>query len=324
MGPEWLVIGGVIAALLGSVSVAAFGAARRGSAYQDAMEARWADAAERVGGRLEVVNRKTLAPRVLRLVVVIDDASVTASLAVPVSPDAMAHTRVRAPFVLGIGPRFVAQPRRVHERAQAWMPKSLLATAGDGRAAFTREVAALADAVPRALTVRSDGHEVEVLWDGAEGDAAALEGVLKLAAAIAQHGADHLRGLATIDDATYEGESDEGPRVRVRRGVVDVRLLVRPEGDAPIYLARVDARPGTPTLEASVADGGAIDAKLPAGLVAPGAEPELARLAPATLRADATHVEVVWGEPPSIDQARAAILFLAAIGASAGSQGAFR
>lgn len=324
MGPEWLVIGTVIAVLLGGVGAAAVGAARRASPYQDAMEARWAEAANAIGGRLEVVSRKTLAPRVLRLVVELDEALAIASLAVPVSPDAETHTKVRARYVLGIGPTFVAQPRRVHERGHAWMPRSLVASAGETRGVFTREVNALCDGIARPLTIRSDGHEIEVLWDGAEGDAQVIDDVLKLAAAIAQHGADHLRGLATMDDATYEPRSDEGPRVRVRRGLVDVRLMVRAAQTGPEFLARVDARAGTPGAEVSIAANGTPAAEIPQGLVAPGTEAELARLAPASLTAAEKHVEVRWDEPPSLDQARAAVHLLAAIGASSGSQGAFR
>ncbi|MEZ4338419.1 MAG: hypothetical protein R3B82_17495 [Sandaracinaceae bacterium] len=324
MGPEWLVIGTVLAVLLGGVGAAAVGAARRASPYQDAMEERWNAAAMAIGGRLEVVSRKTLAPRVLRLVVELDDAIAIASLAVPVSADAETHTTVRARYVLGVGPRFVAQPRRVHERGHAWMPRSLVASAGETRGVFTREVNAICEGIPRPLTIRSDGHEIEVIWDGAENDANVIDDVLRLAGALAQHGADHLRGLATLDDATYEGKSDEGPRVRVRRGLVDVRLLVRAIESGPEYLARVDARQGTPSVEIAIGAGGGPSTAIPDGLIAPGAEAELARLAPATLAASSTHVELRWSEPPTLDQARAAVHLLAAIGASPGSQGAFR
>ncbi len=323
MGPEWLVIGTVVAVLLGGVGAAAFNAARRASPYQDAIELRWAQAAEAMGGRLEVVSRRTLEPRVLRLTVEHDEAIATAVLAVPVSPDAEAHTKARARYVLGVGPGFVVLPRRVHEAPQPGMPVSLRAELGDARAAFTREVSGIAESIPRALTVRSDGVEIDVLWDGAEAEAPVLDAALRLVSAIAQHGADHLRGLATMDDATYEPRSDEGPRVRVRKGLVDVRLLVTPGSDGPVYLARVDARGGTPEVAVELPESGAMPS-IPEGLVAPGLEPELARIAPAALRAHGASVELAWSEPPSLDQARAAVRLLAAVGASTGSQGAFR
>ncbi|MBX3273141.1 MAG: hypothetical protein KF729_22950 [Sandaracinaceae bacterium] len=324
MGPEWIVIGMVVATLLGGVGAAALGAARRASPYQDAMERRWTEAAAHLGGRLEVGTRRALEPRELRLHVERDDASVLARLKVPVSPDAEAYTYAEARFVLGVGPRFVAQPRTVGEPPEDGMPVPLRTGAGDARAAFTREARALAEAIGRPLTIRSDGARVEALWHGAETELAILDAVVALVAALARHGADHLRGLSTLDDATYEPASDEGPRVRVRQGVVDVRFLVRPGADGAIYLARVDARPGTPEVEVAVAEGGAPARPIPDGLVAPGLERELARVAPATLVASERHVELVFAEPPSLDQAKAAVQLLRPIGASAGSQGAFR
>ncbi|MCB9593747.1 MAG: hypothetical protein H6719_13520 [Sandaracinaceae bacterium] len=324
MGPEWIVIGTVVALLFGGVGAAAVGASKRGRSYQDGIEALWARTAETIGGRLEVVSRKSLEPRVLRLVVERDDATATAILSVPVTADAEAHTKARALFVLGTGPRFVARPRLVSEPAQIEMPSSLRAVQGNAGAAMTPEVRTLADSIRRGLTIRSDGTEVDVVWDGAESDPAVIDAALQLVAAIARHGADHLRGLSTIDDATYEARSDEGPRVRVRRGLVDVRLLVRPGDDQPVYLARVDARDGTPEVDTFIGDGGALGEPVPEGLLGPEVEPELARVAPARLETGEGRIEIVWREAPSLDQAKAAVRILSAVGASAGSRGAFR
>ena len=324
MGPEWIVIGMVVATLLGGVGAAAFGAARRASPYQDALERRWTEAAARLGGRLEVGARRALEPRELRLDVERDDARVLARLKVPVAADAEVYTYAEARFVLGAGPRFVVRPRTVGEPAEDAMPAALRTAAGDARAAFTREARELADAVARPLTIRSDGARVEALWQGAEMELAVLDAVVTLVAALARHGADHLRGLSTLDDATYEPASDEGPRVRVRQGLVDVRFLVRAGADGVIYFARADARPGAPRVEIAIAEGGAPAREIPDGLVAPGLERELARVAGATLAAADGHVELVFAEPPSLDQAKAAVQLLRAIGASAGSQGAFR
>jgi len=325
MGPEWIVLGVVMGLLVSGVGAAAVRVATQGNPYQEHMEARWRALAEQLGGRLEVPSRKALEPRPLHLIAEVDEVEAVASVSVPVAAGSVSHTTVRSAYVLGIGPTFLARPRRANEARQASMPAGLISSRERAAAsAFGPQARDLVDAIERPLTVRSEDGRIELIWDGAEEDATVIERTLRLAAALARHGSDLLEGLSTIDDATLEAQSAEGPRVRVRRGLVDVRFLVVSEDDAPMYLARVDARDGTPQTAIEVDEDGALGAEPPEGLVAPDAEPELPLVGPATLRSDGASVELAWRESPDLDQARAAVRLLAAIGVPSGTRGAFR
>jgi len=325
MGPEWIVLGAVMGLLVGGVGAAAIRVATQGNPYQDRMEARWGALAEQLGGRLEVPSRKALEPRPLHLIAEVDEVQAVASVSVPVAAGNVSHTTVRSAYVLGVGPRFVARPRRANEGPQPGMPEGMLSAQGRTAAnAFGPQATGLVESIRRPLTVRSEEGRIEVVWDGAEEDPVVIERTLRLAAALARHGSDLLEGLSTIDDAKLEASSVEGPRVRVRRGLIDVRFVVISEDDAPLYVARVDAREGTPEVEVAIDDDGDVAPAPPDGLVAPDAEPELALVGPATLRSDGAVIEVAWRETPDLDQARAAVRLLAAIGAPSGTRGAFR
>ncbi len=310
--------------LLGGVGALSLGASLRGNPFQDSMEEVWLRAAEVLGGRLEVVSRKTLEPRVLRIVVELDDVEAVAALAVPVVGDGLAHTVVRAAYVLGAGPRFVARRRPPGVAPQDGVPPSLLVDHPRAAAVFGPDATSLCERLPGSSTVTGRAHEIEIVWDGAESDVQVLGDMLRLVATLASFGSDHLRGLSTLDDATYEPRSEEGPRVRVRRGLALIYLLARAEADEPVYVARTEARAGTPEIEAHIDERGDADPALPEGVLDPSVAGELLRLAPAQMRSDGATIEVVWSEPPSLDQAKAAIRVLAEVGASSGSRGAFR
>lgn len=299
MGPEWIILGVAISTLLGGVGLAAFGAARRGNRFQDAMEARWSAVADTIGGKLEVASRPTLAPRLLRLVLALDDVEAVATLRVPVDPGAPSYTEVRATYVLGVGPTF------------------------DGLTQISSEARSYVEAIPRQLTLSASDNEVILVWDGAETEGGVLSNALKLVAAVARHGADHLRGLATIDGAEYEPHSEEGVRVRVRRGLAEVRLLVLVEGRRELVVHVARTRAQIPRFEAGVQPDGSIE-DLPEGVVDPSVANEIAKLIPATMRSDGETLEVVWLEAPTLEQAEAAVRVLAAVGKSTGSRGAFR
>lgn len=300
MGPEWIVIGVAVSTLLAGVAAAAFGASRRGSRFQDAMEARWRAVAETIGGRLEVVARPTLAPRVLRLVVDLGDVEAVAWLRVPVDPGAPSYTETQARYVLGVGPTFEGLEQDL-----------------------SREARSLVKAIPRHLTLRASDHVVRVVWDGAETDGTVLADALKLVAAVARHGADHLRGLGTIDDAVYESESEEGARVRVRRGLAEIRILVLIEGRRELLVHVARTRASVPRFHAPVSPDGSVG-DLPEGVVGPGAASEVDKVMPASFRSDGETLEIVWPDPPTLDQVEAAVRILAAVGTSLGSGGAFR
>lgn len=294
-------IGAVVGALLSTVAAAALRAAGRGRRFQDRMEATWAKVADAVGGRLEVVSRPTLAPRVLRLIAVIDDVEAIAVLGVPVDEGAPTHTKARALYVLGVGPIFEGDDG------------SLLSAART-----------LVESLPMNLGLRADGREVEVAWDGAEKDGDVLRRALLLVATVARQGADHLRELATIDGATYEASSEEGPRVRVRRGLSEIRIVVELRGGrTPVHVAKTRARPGTPELVARIEKDGATPA-LPAGALDADGPDVLVRVAPARIASDGQTVEISWTEAPDREQVEAAVKVLAAVGTSQGAQGAFR
>jgi len=320
-----MVIGAAVTLLLGGVGAMSLGASLRSNRFQDAMEERWARAAEQMGGQLEVVTRKTLEPRVLRIVVELDDVEAVAALAVPVAGDGLAHTVVRAGYVLATGPRFVASPRTVGSSPQEGVPLALRADDVDAAASvFTEEASAMCDRLPRATTITGRAHEIEIVWDGAEASADVLAHMVRLAAVLARFGADHLRGLSSLDDANYEARSDDGPRVRFRRGLVEVFVFVRAERDVPFYVARTKARAGTPEVDVQIDADGAPKGSLPEGLIEPRLAPEMPRVSPARLSSDGEQVELIWSEAPTLEQTKAAVRVLSEIGADAGSQGAFR
>lgn len=333
VGPEWIVLGIVMGLLAGGVGAAAVGAASRGNAYQDQVEAIWRSVAESIGGRLDVLPPRPLEPRSMTISAEVDDVPVTAQVRVPVAPGNVSHTRAEARYVLGVGPEFHARPRRVNEPGQDRLPRSILADdPAAAAAALGAQARGLVDTTPRPLTLRARDGAIEVIWDGAEADAAVIENALRLTAAIARFGSDHLRGLSTLDDAEYEAKSDEGPRVRVRSGLVEVRFLVAKEERSArwqgvtqmAYIARVSARAGTPALASDIDDEGALHPPAPDGIIDPAATSELARVGPAHLRRRDAHLEIVWSEGPTLEQASAAVRILSAIGANSGSQGAFR
>ncbi|HHH28209.1 MAG TPA: hypothetical protein ENK57_07670 [Polyangiaceae bacterium] len=318
VGLELLVIGAAVTFLLGGVGVAAVGASRRQNRFQDQVESHWVRAAEQLGGHLEVRARKTLEPRSLRLWITLDEVDVVAAVAVPVAAGGQAHTTVRARYLLGVGPSF-----NIVSRTGSGALERALTTSERGRR-FTSNLQQTFDRIPRALTLRSHREELVVAWDGVETSADVLEQVCVLVSAIASYGTDHLRGLSTLEDATYEARSEDGPRVRARRGGVDVYISVRAEDYAPVYVASVSARPGIPEFEVQLSELGEASPQLPVGLIEPSLEPALVAIAEARFGRRGDNLEVSWTEPPSLDQAKAAVRLLGELGASAGSQGAFR
>jgi hypothetical protein len=325
---EWIVLGAAMAALFAAVGAASWGAARRGSPHQDAVEAAWATAADALGGALVVEGRAALAPRALRLRVPVEEVDVFLEANVPIEAGGPSHTAARCAYALVGGPRFEAAEALFEGRrgsARLRVGVALAAETHQLIAEFPRPIARLS----------SDGRTVELTWSGAEHQPEILGRAARLVASVARIGVDVLRTLATLEGASYEPRADEhggdehggdeqGPRLRVRRAGVEVTLRARfVEPDVRV-LASVPARRALPAFSARIDAEGALEGDVPEGVIDPAVKVELTRVGPSELRSEGEHLVLEWPEPPDVARADAAVKLLAAVSADAGRGGAFR
>lgn len=335
MAIEWVVamiVGGAAAV---SVARSLGRSLRHGRSWQLEVERRWRVAADGLGGILEVEAQGALSPRKLSLSAEIGEARVVAEVTVPADAESISHTRAHAAFVLGAGPRFVlreanatdapALERTVLDGTPA-LSRRVRLTAGDPvatRAVWSEAAQKGAGAFPRSLSLRSDGERVHLVWDGVEMDERVLAQALALVAELSSAGVSTLRGLAGLDGATYLGDPDIVPAVRVRRGTAEVMISVVGRGASTRFEASAKTRRALPPFEALVGDDGAVTGDIPDGVVDPAAERSRALLGRCVLKARGDSLVVEFAEPPTEARAEAAVRLLAAVAGSTG-EGVFR
>lgn len=337
MGLEWIVISLAVGALLGGTALAGLSQKAKATTWQDEIEARWREAAERLGGRLDVDASGALAPRRLHLVATLEDVEVSARATVPAivpatapGPGLGSYTEARARYLLGAGPTFEAHPRGRHphedgEQSLPERPAHLESVDPDALGvALSPQARALLDGMPHGVDLEGDGARVRLRWDGTERRVDVLERAMRLVATLARHGADHLRDLARLDGARWEPRDARGPRVRVRRGQAEVSLRVRRVDGAAATFAIVETRHAVPRFQVEIAADGSLDGELPEGVVDPSFAHHLGRVGRAVLRGEGDAVALGWRAPPTELQAEAAVTLLAPISKGSGAQGAFR
>lgn len=280
----------------------------RGDAALAALERAWNDAAARLGGELEVLDRAGV--RVLRLIAPGESRAVASVSSKVVS------TTVRCRYALGHGPRFELRWRMLGNGkdlpAGFWADDTAqAATVLDDEA---RERMA---AFPRLLTVRANGRELELSWPLSEDEAGVLVEAVELAQRMAGRGLSEMTRLADALD----GRLDAG-QLRVQRGAIQVWLAIEERDGVWAFVASVPARVPCAPFRLRL-DADALSA-LPPGLCDPERSPQTEGLGDAALRGDGEAVEVIWPGAPSDDEARAAVRLLEALGAPRGGGGAFR
>lgn len=325
MGPEWIVLSIAVSALLGGTALVGAAHSRRAARWQDEVEARWREAADSLGGTLEVGGSGALAPRELRLVARLEDVEASARATVPVEPAVGSYTEAWAEYLLGAGPVFEGHERGATDLPRRELPSRLASADPEALGAvLSPRVFTLLEAMPGGLTLRGDGERVLLQWGGTERITEVLERALRLVAALARHGADHLRELAAIDGGAWEPRADGGPRVRVRRGQAEVSLRVARVEGAAVTLATVATRRDVPVFRVGVDASGELDGALPDGVLDPSFAHHLRRVGRCALESDGASLTLTWRSPPTLAQAEAAVVLLAPVAAGSGAQGAFR
>ncbi len=331
---EWIVTLGAAGALLVGVAGSMLRAQKRAAEWQGGVEARWREAAEALGGTLEVGASPSLTPRRLALRVASEDVVATVAASVPVDPGAPSHTRASARFALGVGPAFRMRERGPGDRPgreDEVLPGHPLARrvriATDAPSAvaalFSPTARAHAAAFARALSLRSDGSAVEIVWDGTELDRDVLAHALGMVRELASFGTSTLRELAELEGADYVG--GEVPYVRVSRHGVEVELHASIAIDGVACEALAAMRRGSlPEFSVRIDGEGGLHGTLPPGVIDPELSPCLRELGECTLSLEGDELELMWASVPDLARAEAAVRVLASIAGGTGRQGAFR
>lgn len=330
---EWIVTIGAAGALLVGVAGSMLRAQKRAAEWQGRVEARWREAAEELGGTLEVGAPSSLTPRRLTLRVASEDVVATASASVPVDPGAPGHTRASARFALGVGPAFRMVERGPGDRPGREgeiLPGHTLARrvrvdtdAPEAVAALFSPAARIhAASFARALSLRSNGSAVELVWDGTELDRDVLAHALGMVRELASFGTSTLRALAALEGADYVG--GEVPYVRVLRHGVEVELHASIAVDGVACEALAATRRGLPEFGVRIDGEGGLHGALPPGVLDPEVSPCLRELGECTLSLEGDELELIWASVPDLARAEAAVRVLSSIAGGTGRQGAFR